>query len=99
MSNFVRRMQRKSLRMKSDYEAPAQPTVVTEAGYFTLRPTKGWVRISNRRLAAQRVMAGMLDHHIPERSKKAPKVWRQPAPCPAGIETRQQRRHSARHPV
>lgn len=60
MSSLLRRMQRKVLRSKPDYQSKPQITRVEDDAYWTLRPTKGWVRISYRRLNAQRAMAFLL---------------------------------------
>lgn len=95
MSSFPRRLQRKIQRAHPDYEPKPQVTVVRPDGYKTLRVTRGWIFISNRRLEAQRRMAHMLNHVIMPRRKKAPKIWRKPAPVPPSTETRQQRRRRA----
>jgi hypothetical protein len=63
---------------------------------LTLHPTKGWRLVNPLRFAAERVMASLLDHHLQPRRKKAPKVWRKPAPVPKGVVTRQQRRYAKR---
>lgn len=89
-------MQRRALRQRADYEPTPQPTIVKKDGYKTLRPTKGWVWMSNARLAAQQAMSRMLDHVLPDRRKKPPKVWRKLAPPAPATETRQQRRAKAR---
>lgn len=100
MSSALRNMQRRVLRAKPDYEQADQPTAtLRDGGYVTLRPTKGFRRITGARLFAQQRMAAMLDHALPERARKAPKVWREPAPVPPSTETRQQRRFAARHTV
>lgn len=97
MSSLVRRIQRRVLRKRSDYEpAPQAVETFKDGSYSTLRPTKGWAHFSARRLAAQRRMAQMLDHFIPERIRKPAKLWRKPAPPAPSTETRQQRRHKQR---
>jgi hypothetical protein len=60
MSNFLRNMQRKVLRTKEGYKPAPQPTVSTDDGYWTLRPTKGWAFFSNRRIEAGQRMAVIL---------------------------------------
>lgn len=37
-----------------------QPVRHTLLAYFTLRPTKGWIRVSFKRIRAQRLMAYLL---------------------------------------
>lgn len=62
MSSLLRRIQRKKLRNSPDYDPKPQPTFPTgDGGYWTLRPTKGWIKISGARLRAQRMMAQILD--------------------------------------
>lgn len=41
-------------------EQPEQPTYYTPLAYFTLRPTKGWLRTSLKRIRVQRLMAYLL---------------------------------------
>lgn len=60
MSSYPRRLQRKALRNRTDYQPKSQPTRIHSDGYSTLTPTKGWRWVSNRRLAAQRRMAALL---------------------------------------
>lgn len=97
MSSFIRTIQRRRLRARSDYEAAPQPTIVhSDGGYSTLTATHGWKHFSAARLRSQRTMAAILDHVMPERSRKPAKVWRQPMPVPPATETRQQRRAAAR---
>ena len=67
MSSFLRtiqkRAQRRNLNKAQIAElkaAKTQQTRITEAGYHTLRPTKGWIFISTKRLAAQYRMAQIL---------------------------------------
>lgn len=93
-------MQRKFDRERPDYAPKSQPTkLLPDGGYRTLRPTKGWITICGKRLSAGRRMAAMLDRVLPERQKKPAKVWRKPmAPVP-NVETRQQRRWTARKGV
>lgn len=103
MSSLPRRMQRKALRVRADYEAPDQPTItLKDGGYKTLTPTKGWRILRFARLAAQMTIARLLDR-APRRSgtgkrkpdlytyqkRSAPKAW-------PGTVTRQQRRAEAR---
>ena len=98
MSSFVRRLQRKAARQRSDYEPAPQPTVMKEdGGYKTLRPTKGWIEFAAIRIAAQMALARILERDIPiVRNRKPRKVWRPDAPVPPSVETRQQRRWAAR---
>ncbi len=96
MSSFIRNLQRKIKRNHPDYEPAPQPTIIEGDGYQTLRSTKGWIRISNRRLAAQFKMAHMLDHVLAPRSKTPPREYRKPMPVPPGRETWQQRRAARR---
>lgn len=97
MSSLVRRIQRKVMRKRPDYEPRAQVTEVYDDGsYSVLRPTKGWAYFSARLLSAQSRMASILDHFIPERTHKPAKLWRKPAPPAPSTETRQQRRHKQR---
>ena len=60
MSSFLRNIQRRIVRSREGYEAAPQPTIITETGYRTLHPTKGWRVVSNRRIAAQQQMARLL---------------------------------------
>lgn len=62
MSSYLRNMQRKFRRNNPDPEAEprAQPIRnVSVDGYETLRPTKGWIKITTRRLIAQHKMRQM----------------------------------------
>lgn len=61
MSSFLRNMQRRTLRKREDYTPAPQPTIVTDTGYHTLHPTKGWRYVSIRRLAAQQKMEELLN--------------------------------------
>lgn len=73
MTSFQRRLSRASLRKnghKPDSDRP-QVTVVLEDGYLTLRPTKGWIYISNARAAAQQQIAMILDRFIMPKPKPA----------------------------
>jgi hypothetical protein len=93
MSSYLRTIQRRAARKASNYEAPPQPTrTFVDGSYETLRPTKGWLRLSIARLWAQQRLAQMLDHVLPERTRKPRKVWREPGPDVPYAETRQQRR-------
>lgn len=97
MSSRLRTLQRRALRKRADYTPAGQPTkVFPDGGYRTLRPTKGWLVMSARRLLARLTVAAITNHDLPERVRKLPKVWREPAPVPPSTETRQQRRHAAR---
>lgn len=97
MTSLPDRPKRRAQRASSTFEPKPQPTIVHEdGGYSTLRPTKGWIRISGARLRAQQKMAQLLDHVLPYRKPKPPKVWRKPAPPAPSVETRQQRRHQHR---
>lgn len=51
MASLVRRMQRKVLRDNGTDEGPPQPVIYTkDGGYLTLRPTKGWIKTSGKRV-------------------------------------------------
>lgn len=61
MSSKLRNMQRKFKRRAADYEPAPQPFfTLPDGGYMTLRPTKGWLKISGARLRAQFRMANLL---------------------------------------
>jgi len=60
MSSYIRNIQRKAAKQRPDYEPKPTPTIVLKHGYKVLRPTKGWLFMSARRLEAQRKMAAML---------------------------------------
>lgn len=60
MSSLLRTLQRKRQRRNGTFEAAPQPTEADESGYVTLRPTKGWMRMTAKRLVAQRRMAYLL---------------------------------------
>ncbi len=49
---------------KNGIEWPSrpQPTKVREDHYKTLHPTRGWKRVSNKRIEAQHRMAVLLDN-------------------------------------
>lgn len=97
MSSLARRMQRKVLRSRPEWKEREQPTVVhADGGYSTLSGGR-WHTFSGRRVRAGMAMNRLLDHVLPERQRKAPKVWRNAAPVPPPTETRQQRRWAARH--
>ena len=96
MSSPLRNLQRKVLRGKFGWEASEQPVFEEGGKLKTLHFTKGWRIVNVSRLAAERVMANLLNHYFRPRPKKAPKVWRKPAPVPKGVVTRQQRRYAAR---
>ncbi|AOR76530.1 hypothetical protein [Novosphingobium resinovorum] len=97
MSSFPRTLQRRRARAHPDYEPKPQVTVPFEdGGYATLHPTKGWIVMSGARLAAQMKIATILDRFPMPRRRKMPRLYRVPAPVPAGTETRQQRRAALR---
>lgn len=51
MSSLARRMQRKVLRRRTDYEpAPQVYQMLPNGGYRTLHPTKGWRVVSPLRI-------------------------------------------------
>jgi len=53
MSSLVRRWQRKRLRALPDYEAaPQQYRPLRDGGYMVLHATKGWRRVSGKRVRA-----------------------------------------------
>ena len=78
MSSFIRNIQRKIVRTQPDYESSPQPTVAHDDGsYVTLRATRGWIRMSARRLAAQMQMAHLLNpRFIPAAEKREPRDYR-----------------------
>lgn len=96
MSSYLRRLQRKAARKRADNETGEQPTRIHSRFYEVLHPTRGWKRISNARVTAQQWMGALLDHVLPERTRKAPVQWRKPMPPQPSTITRQQRRHAAR---
>jgi hypothetical protein len=54
VSSLLRRLQRARQRRNGTFEAPPQPYfTLRDGGYCTLRPTKGWIRISGKRVRAQ----------------------------------------------
>jgi len=98
MSSFLRRIQRKVARKNKTFEPMPQATVVYDDGsYHTLRPTKGWIYFSIKRVRAERLMAAhferasVRDMSIMRRAKKSPKIYHTPKPVPPSTETRQQR--------
>lgn len=97
MSSALRRIQRRAARKRPDYEAPEAPIrYLANGGYQALHPTRGWRTFSGKRLLAGQMVADRLAHSIPKRPRKAPKVWRAPAPVPPSTETRQQARAARR---
>lgn len=51
MPSLVRRMQRKTARLNGTYEKKPQPVVnLSDGGYRTLHPTKGWIKVSGKRV-------------------------------------------------
>lgn len=93
MSSYLRNLQRKIARNRASYEPKEQPVRHYKDGsYSTLRPTRGWLRVSLRRVWAMSRVAQLLDHVLPERSKKPRKVYHQSRPCPPSVDSRQQRR-------
>lgn len=61
MSSISRHIKRaKCKRNGIDWPERTQPTKVREDHYLVLNPTKGWKRVSVKRLAAQQRMAEML---------------------------------------
>lgn len=104
MPSLPRRMQRKGLRQRPDYEPADQPTItLKDGGYKTLTPTKGWRTLRFARLAAQMVIARVLDRVVARKRRAQERDlyrWqKRPAPgaLPPSTETRQQRRWAARH--
>lgn len=61
MSGLSRKM-RRAARRKNGHSWPSseQRTIVRDDHYMTLHPTRGWKRISNKRVEAQHRMAQML---------------------------------------
>lgn len=97
MSSYLRRLQRKAARTAPDYETRQQPVRLHDTAYEVLHPTRGWQRFSMLRETAQRIMAGLLDHVLPERQKTQPATYgRKDKPVPPPTVTRQQRRAAAR---
>lgn len=67
MSSFTRRLGRNIARRAATKDqiadhraAKTQPTIVREAHYLVLHPTRGWRRVSYRRASAQQAMAYIL---------------------------------------
>lgn len=64
MTSLKRKLQRAKYGSKEfnrrRTEAGEQPTYCTPLAYFTLRPTKGWLRTSLKRIRVQRLMAYLL---------------------------------------
>lgn len=57
MTSFVSRIRRRKIRSHPDYERPAQQYRYNpDGGYSVLHPTKGWRRVSGKRLVAQAKM-------------------------------------------
>lgn len=53
MSSLVRRIQRKFARDNGLYKGKPQPVVnLPDGGYKTLHPTKGWMKVSGKRVRA-----------------------------------------------
>ena len=51
MPSLTRRMQRKTARLNGNYEGTPQPVVkLRDGGYRTLHPTKGWLKVSGKRV-------------------------------------------------
>lgn len=61
MSSAIRKIQRRAARLSGDLGTRPQPTIVNADHYLTLHPTKGWRRVSNKRVAAQMAMAGIYE--------------------------------------
>lgn len=96
MSSITRRIQRKAVRSAAGYEPRPQFTRVFKDGSYLTLGRRGWTFMSAKRLEAQRKMAAMLDHVLPVRMRKKPKVWRKPAPPAPSTVTRQQVRYARR---
>jgi hypothetical protein len=63
MTSIQRKMQRARLGVTAFNESRGdrpQAVRVRDTNYLALHPTKGWRRFSNRRIAAQLIMANML---------------------------------------
>lgn len=57
MTSFTSRIRRRKIRSHSDYEKSAQEYRDNpDGGYSVLHPTKGWRRVSGKRLVAQAKM-------------------------------------------
>lgn len=102
MSSALRRMQRRALRKRPDYEPRPQVTQDKGEGYRTLRPTKGWLDVSPLRLLGMKRMAELAGSAVARyrRKKAAADLYRfqkraAPESWPS-VETRQQRRFAAR---
>lgn len=50
-----------------------QPTKIEDSYYLVLHPTRGWKRVSDKRLFAQQKMARLLDNIVPRRANRAPR--------------------------
>lgn len=77
------RRRRKQARIAAEKVGAPQPVRVFDGGYEVLRPTKGWLRVSARRLEAQRRMAAMLTSALPTTSslkirRNEDPAWRKP---------------------
>lgn len=72
MSSYPRRLQRKFLRTKGDYEGALQQSKPIEknGGYMVLTATKGWKVFNGSRMIAQRMMGVLLDHPMRSVSQK-----------------------------
>ena len=61
MSSLTRRMQRNYRRRNGTWESPDRLAfAIEDGGYLVLLPTKGWMRMTGKRLRAQQRMAEML---------------------------------------
>ena len=103
MSSFVRNLQRKRNRAKPEYVARDQVTVdLPDGGYMTLHPTKGWMKVSAKRLRGQFLMGEFQDAAmrtaaaIASRPKRAARNYSTVKPVPEGRVTRQQTRAALR---
>lgn len=66
MSSLPRRLQRKVLRSRKDYERPEPRTrVLADGGYAVLSPTKGWRAFSARRVNAFQVTLAKRNGALP----------------------------------
>lgn len=103
MSSFTRRMQRRKIRAAADYEPKPQVTIITDDGYRTLHPTRGWRRVSQRQIEGRRIIdelrqAAAMKALMRPAVVRAPKVWNHVTrPLPEGTMTRQRLRAERRN--
>lgn len=51
MSSIARRIQKKQSRNRGSYQGTPQPVIAQpDGGYKTLHPTRGWMKVSGKRV-------------------------------------------------